>query len=99
MIHLSPLRFSWHPQEGPSATRNTLSSWNRQNPAGGTQKVNCRFIGVINLDEFSAIHGRGYFIEIPERVLLAHFHFLKPALIEMPVNLATSKRYPIKSVD
>ena len=99
MIHLNPLRFSWHPQEGLSATRNTLSSWNRQNPAGGTHEVKCRFIRAINLDEFPAIHGRRYFIEIPERVLLAHFHFLKPALIEMPVNLATSKRYPIKSVD
>ena len=99
MIHLSPLRFHRHPQEGLSATRNTLSSWDRQNPAGGTHEVKCRFIRAINLDECSAIRGRRYFIEIPERVLLAHFHFLKLALIEMPVNLATSKRYPIKSVD
>ena len=79
--------------------KSTLSGWYRQNPVGGTHEVECRFIGAIDLDEFSAIRGRRYFIEIPERVLLAHFYFLKPALIEMPVNLATCKRYPIKSVD
>ncbi len=81
VIHLSLLRFSWHPQEGLSATKNTRSGWDRQNRAGGTHEVKCRFIGVSDLDEFSAVHGRDYLIEMPERVLLAHFHSLKPALV------------------